>query len=59
MERPSNLIIAFVLAIAGLFFAFALGRMAVFVFPNTDNEVEVESDFESRQELNSLLAKSI
>lgn len=48
MKRPSNLIIAFILALVGIFFAFALGRIALFIFPNTDTEVEVESDFESR-----------
>lgn len=48
MKRPSNMIIAFILALAGIFFAFALGRIVLFVFPNTDSEIEVESDFESQ-----------
>jgi hypothetical protein len=56
MERPSNLIIAFILAIAGSFFAFALGRIALFVFPNNDTEVEIESDFESQIDSEDYLA---
>ncbi len=46
MKRPSNLIITFILAIAGIFLAFALGRMAVFVFSTP--ETEIEEDYESQ-----------
>ena len=45
MKRPSNLIIAFIGAIASVFVIFALGRIAVFVFPPTDSEVEVEDSY--------------
>ena len=45
MKRPSNLIIAFILAIASIFAIFALGRIAVFVFPPTDSEIEVEDSY--------------
>lgn len=45
MERPSNLIIAFLLAFASVFVIFALGRIAVFVFPPTDSEIEVEDSY--------------
>lgn len=46
MKRSSNLIIASILAIAGIFLAFALGRMAVFVFSTL--ETEIEEDYESQ-----------
>ena len=45
MKRPSNLILAFVGGIATIFFIFALGRIAVFVFPPTNSEVEVENNY--------------
>ena len=45
MERPSNLIIAFVLAIASVFAIFALGRIVVFVFPPTETEIESQDSF--------------
>lgn len=48
MKRPSNLIIAFIVAIAGIFFIFAFGRILLFVLPPTETEVEIESDFESQ-----------
>lgn len=57
MKRPSNLIIAFIMAIAGAFLVFALGRMALFIFPDTDTEVEIESYFESRQDLKQFVAQ--
>ena len=46
MKRPSNLIIAFVLVIAGTFLIFAVGRMAVWFF--SPPEVEIEEDYESQ-----------
>ena len=45
MERPSNLIIAFVGAIASAFVIFALGRIAVFVLPPTETGVESQDSF--------------
>lgn len=57
MQRPSNLIIAFVMAIAGIFLFFVLGRIALFILPDSDTEIEVESDFESRQEHNQFIAQ--
>lgn len=48
MKRPSNLIIAFLLLIAGTFLAFALGRIAIGIFTIPETEVEVEQDYESR-----------
>lgn len=50
MKRPSNLIITFILAIAGIFVIFALGRIAVWVFSPPETEVELEEDYESRQQ---------
>jgi len=44
MKRPSNLIIAFVLAIAATFFAFAIGRIALRVFLPS-NEIEIEENY--------------
>lgn len=58
MKRPSNLIITFILALAGIFVIFALGRIAVWVFSPPENEVEVEEDFESRQQQSDVLPKS-
>ncbi len=49
MKRPSNLIIAFIMAIAGIFLAFALGRVAIYVFSSPEAEVEIEEDLESKR----------
>ena len=46
MKRPSNLIIAFILAIAGIFLAFGLGRMAVFVFSTPETEIEKDDNLQ-------------
>lgn len=46
MKRPSNLIIAFILAIACVFFAYALGRMFLRLIKVP--QVETENDFESQ-----------
>lgn len=45
MKRPSNLIIAFILAIASIFLAYALGRMFFRII--SPPEIEIEEDFES------------
>ncbi|MGD1920516.1 MAG: hypothetical protein ACFCAD_17495 [Pleurocapsa sp.] len=46
MKRPSNLIIGFILAVAGIFFAYALGRIFFQVIKSP--EIEIEEDFESK-----------
>lgn len=46
MKRPSNLIIAFILAIACVFLAYALGR--IFLRLIKVPQVETENDFESQ-----------
>ena len=46
MKRPSNLIIAFILAIASIFFAYALGRMFFRII--RPPEIEIEEDIESQ-----------
>ena len=46
MKRPSNLIIAFILAIASIFLAYALGRMFFRII--APPEIEIEEDFESQ-----------
>ena len=45
MKRPSNLIIAFILAIASIFLAYALGRMFFRII--SPPEIEIEEDLES------------
>jgi hypothetical protein len=46
MNRPSNLIIAFILAIASVFLAYAFGRMFLRLIKVP--QVETENDFESQ-----------
>ena len=46
MKRPSNLIIAFVVAIASVFFAYALSRMFFRLF--APPEIEIEENLESQ-----------
>lgn len=46
MKRPSNLIIAFILAIASIFLAYALSRMFFRVI--APPEIEIEEDYESQ-----------
>ncbi len=58
MKRPSNLIIAFVLAIAGAFLLFAVGRMTVWFLSPPATEVEIEPDYESRKLNDSLVLYS-
>ena len=57
MKRPSNLIITFILAIAGAFLCFALGRMAIWVLSPAETEVEIEEDYESRQHQSNAIAQ--
>ena len=45
MKRPSNLIIAFILAIASIFLAYALGR--IFIRIVAPPEIEIEKDYDS------------
>lgn len=40
MKRPSNLIIAFILAFASIFIIFALARMVTVFFSPTETELE-------------------
>lgn len=54
MQRPSNLIIAFVLAIATVFLAYAASRMLFRVI----SPPEIEEDFESRLYAPSATSKS-
>lgn len=46
MQRPSNLIIAFVLAIASAFLAYAFGRLIFRAI--SPPEIEIEEDYESQ-----------
>lgn len=46
MQRPSNLIIAFILAIASAFLAYAFGRL--FFRAIAPPEIEIEEDYESQ-----------
>ena len=46
MKRPSNLIFTFILALAGLFIAYALGR--IFVRAISSPEIEIDEDYESQ-----------
>ena len=46
MKRPSNLIIAFILAIASVFIVYALSRMLFRTI--APPEIEVEEDYESQ-----------
>jgi hypothetical protein len=46
MNRPSNLIIAFILAIASVFLAYALSRMLFRVI--APPEIEIEENYESQ-----------
>ena len=46
MKRPSNLIIAFILAIASAFLAYAFSRL--FFRAIAPPEIEVEDDYESQ-----------
>lgn len=46
MKRPSNLIIAFIMAIAITFLAFALGRIILRLIKVPQSEIE--EDFESQ-----------
>ena len=46
MKRPSNIIIAFTLAVATAFLAYALGRL--FFKAIAPPEIEVEEDYESQ-----------
>ncbi|MGF1591162.1 MAG: hypothetical protein ACFCU7_18315 [Pleurocapsa sp.] len=48
MKRPSNLIIAFILAIASVFLAYALSRMFLRVI--APPEIEIEKDIEENYE---------
>ena len=48
MQRPSNLIIAFTLAIASAFLAYAFGRLFFRAIAPPEIEIEVEDDLESR-----------
>lgn len=46
MKRPSNLIFTFLLALAGLFLAYALGR--IFVRAISPPEIDIDEDYESQ-----------
>lgn len=46
MQRPSNLILAFVFAIASVFIAYALSRMFFRII--SPPEIEIEEDYDSR-----------
>ena len=46
MKSPSNLIFTFILALAGLFLAYALGR--IFVRAISPPEIEIDEDYESQ-----------
>lgn len=46
MKRPSNLIFTFMLALAGLFLAYALGR--IFVRAISPPEIDIDEDYESQ-----------
>lgn len=48
MKRPSNLIIAFILAIVSIFLAYALSRMFFSII--TPPEIEIEEDVEENYE---------
>lgn len=48
MKRPSNLIIGFILIVAGLFLAYGLGRMFFQVIQPPEVEIEEDYDFESQ-----------
>lgn len=46
MKSPSNLIFTFILALAGLFLAYALGR--IFVRAISPPEIEIEKNYKSQ-----------
>lgn len=46
MKRPSNLILGFILAVAGILVAYGLGRMFFQVIQPT--EVELEEDYNNK-----------
>jgi hypothetical protein len=46
MKRPSNLIFTFILALVGLFLAYALGR--IFVRAISPPEIQIDEDYESQ-----------
>lgn len=46
MQRPSNLILAFILAIASAFLAYAFGRLMFRAI--SPPEIEIEEDYESQ-----------
>lgn len=47
MKRPSNLIIAFIVAIASVFLAYAMSRIFFRVIAPAENELEIEENYES------------
>ncbi|HEY9769136.1 MAG TPA: hypothetical protein V6C71_11680 [Coleofasciculaceae cyanobacterium] len=46
MKRPSNLIFTFIFALAGVFLAYALGRIIVRAI--SPPEIEIEDDYKSQ-----------
>ena len=57
MKRPSNMIIAFISALAGIFLIFAVGRIALRLL--SPPEIEIEEDLpQSSREILLVMARS-